>query len=188
MLERFDAARLFAMAELNQLRTQALDLFDRCLAEGNTAPIVAFIERQLAGDPPQIPLLRDFADDLQQRLLSLRAYHYDVRKNVVKTFAEDYGVDIGPLMPPNAIEQYHLIDPKQVLAYAQEHGAALADKDRLLLGKLLEASVAASERLLKDIKLTADLHKLVLDWLEALNNTLGRRFWAEEPPSNPAVH
>src|SRR5262245_34621958 len=113
MLEPFDTSRLFAMAELNQLRAHALDLFDRCLAEGNAAPIVACVERMLAGEPPQLQLLREFADDLQQRLLSLRAYQFDVRKNVVQTLAQDYGVDITPLAPANALDHYHLLDPQR---------------------------------------------------------------------------
>ncbi len=188
MLEPFDARKLLAMAELNQLRTQALDLFDRCLAEGNPAPIIAFIERQLAGDPPHLQLLREFADDLQQRLLSLHAYHYDIRKNVVRTFAEDYGVDITALVPSDALEQYHLIDPQRVLAYAQAHGSAFSEKDLLLLGKLLEESIKASERLQNDIKLTADLQTLVLDWFAALSSTIGRRYWPEDLPPGPSVH
>ena len=50
MSEDFDTLSLFAMAELSQLRAQALDLFDRCLVDRNPAPIVAFIERQVMSD------------------------------------------------------------------------------------------------------------------------------------------
>jgi hypothetical protein len=189
MLENFNALTLIAMSELNQLRTQAIDLFDRCLAEGNTAPIVAFVERQVTGDPPQLQLLHDFAEDLQQRLLSLRAYHYDVRKNVVKTFAEAYGVDITPVVPASDLDHYHLTDAKDVLAYAQAQGAAFSDQDLILLGKLLEVSVKTAARLINDIKLTIELQEMVLDWLDALSMTVGRRFWSEETNSRPpAIH
>lgn len=176
------------MAELNQLRAHALDLFDRCLTEGNSAPIVAFVERLLAADPPQLQLLRDFADDLQQRLLSLRAYHFDVRKNVVKTLAEDYSVDITPLAPANAVDRYHLLDPQKVLAYVQEHGKALADKDLILLGKLVEVSIRAAARLQRDIELTTELQTLVLDWFDAHSSTIGRRFWPEDFSPGSAIH
>jgi hypothetical protein len=174
-------------AELNQLRTQALDLFDRCLAEGNPAPIIVFIERQLVGDPPHLQLLRDFAEDLQQRLISLRTYHYDVRENVVRTFADAYGVDITPLAAANDLSSYHRLDPQTVVAFAQSHGATLTEKDRLLLAKMVEASVRAAEHLAEDIKLTEDLQRLVLDWLEALSRTMGRRYWSIESPTPPTI-
>ena len=188
MLGDFNTQHFFEMAELAQLRTLALDLFDRCLAEGNPAPIVTFIERQLADDPPQLQLLRDFAEDLQLRLLSLRSYHYDVRNNVLRTFADDYSADITPMIPANALERYHLIDAKQVIAYAGEHGASLSADDTLLLGKLLEVSIKTAERLNTDIRFTTDLQNMVLDWFDALSSTVGRRFWSEQDPRTPTVH
>src|SRR5690349_19329403 len=120
MNEDFDALSYFAMAEFNQLRAQAFDLFDRCLAENNPAPIVSFIEKQVTNDPPHLPLLRDFADGLHQRLLSLRVYHFDVRNNVIKAFTDDYRVDITPLLPANATSQYHELNIQQVVSYARD--------------------------------------------------------------------
>ncbi len=188
MLGAFNSQYLFEMAEQAQLRILALDLFDRCLAEGNAAPIVAFVEHHVAGDPPQLQLLRDFAEDLQLRLLSLRSNYYDVRNNVVRTFTEGYGVDISPLVPANALERYHLIDPQQVLAYALQHGAVLSTQDKLLLGKLLEVSIKTAERLHNDIQFTTDLQNMVLDWFDALSSTVGRRYWSEQPPPKPTIH
>ncbi len=189
-LDNFSPLALLAMAELTQLRAQALDLFDRCLVEGNTAPIIAFVERQVTNDPPQLQLLRDFSEDVQQRLLSLRAYHYDVRKNVVMTFAQDYGVDISPVVPANELERYHLVEPPQIMSYARAHGAVFSDQDVILLGKLLEASVKTAARLYSDIQLTTELQQLVLDWFDALSTTVSRRYWANgsnEPPSRSST-
>ncbi len=188
MLGDFNSQHLIEMAEQAQLRIVALDLFDRCLAEGNSAPIVAFVEHHLAGDPPQLQLLRDFAEDLQLRLLSLRSSHYDVRNTVVHTFTDGYGVDITPLAPANALERYHLIDPEQVLDYAIQHGAVLSTQDKLLLGKLLEVSVKTAERLSNDIRFTVELQNLVLDWFDALSSTVGKRFWSEQSPPKPTIH
>ncbi len=187
MQEEFDPLTLFAMAELNQLRVQALDLFDRCLTEGNPAPVVSFIERQVMGDPPHLQLLREFAEDLQQRLLSLRGNHFDIRERIVRTFAEGYGVDISALLPLNALAQYHLIAPQQVLDYTRQHAASITDNDLILLGKLLDVSIRTAERLQRDIKLTTELQTLVMDWLDALSSTVGRRYWSEDTPSNPLV-
>jgi hypothetical protein len=179
MNEDFDALSYFAMAEYNQLRAQAFDLFDRCLAENNPAPIIAFIEKQVTDDPPHLPLLRDFAEGLHQRLLSLRVYHYDVRNHVIKAFTEDYQIDLTPLLPANAASQYHEINVRQVVEYSREHGKDLTEKDLLMLGKLLETSIKAAARLQVEIKMTLDLQTMVNDWLSALNATVGRRYWSE---------
>jgi hypothetical protein len=176
------------MAELNQLRAHALDLFDRCLAEGNAVQIIAFIERQLAVEPPQLQLLRDFADDLQQRLLSLRAYQFDVRKNVVQTLSADYQVDITPLAPANALDRYHLLSPHDLLAYVLAQNPAISNNDLVLVGKLLEVSVKAAERLQRDIELTIGLQTMVLEWFEAHSSTIGRRYWPEESSSGSTIH
>ncbi len=186
MDEKFDSLALVAMAELSQLRTQALDLFDRCLAERNPAPILSFIERQVMGDPPHLPLLREFASGLQQRLISLHAYHYDVRDKVTKTFA-DYGVDITPFLPTNALADFHRINTEKVLEYAKQK-ATLPGKDLLLLTKLLEASVQTTERLHSEIAMTTELQDVALDWLDALSATVGRRYWSESSSTNPTIH
>ncbi|SRR5258708_5082680 len=177
-----DPLSLFAMAELNLLRTQALDLFDRCLAESNLAPIIGFIERYIQEDPPHLPLLREFSEGLHQRLLSLRAYQFDVRQRVLQTFADDYGAEIGPLLPANA---YHLLNVKQVLDYARKHSKEIADDDMLMLGKLLEASVKTAARLQSQIEMVDQLQLLVQDWVKALNATVGRRYWADDETTAP---
>ena len=189
MNDDFNALSFLAMAELNQLRAQAFDIFDRCLAENNPAPIISFIEKYVTNDPPHLPLLRDFNEGLHQRLLSLRVNHFDVRHNVIKTFTEDFGINILPLLPANQAAQYHELDIQAAKAYAREQGQHLAEKDLLLLGKLLEVSVKTAANLHAQIKLTGDLQKLVHDWLEALNATVGRRYWSESDPSTgPVIH
>jgi hypothetical protein len=182
MNDEFDSLSLFAMAEFSELRAQALDLFDRCLAENNPAPIIAFIERQVSDNPPHLNLLRDFADGLQQRDLALSSSHFDVRLNVIKTFADDYGIDITQFAPANALAQYHLLRPPEVIAYVRKSPQAPAAEDLLLLGKLLEVSVKAAARLNAEIELTRNLETMVLDWLAALNATVGRRYWSEDQP------
>lgn len=182
----FDPLAFLASVQGNQLRAQAVDLFDRCLTEGNPAPIVAFIERQVMGEPPQLQLLRDFGEDLQLRLLSLRTNQFDMRVRVVQAFA-DFGIDIAPLMPANAVEHYHEIDSQRLIDYAQMQGAALDPHDSLLLMTMIELSIKTAERLSDDIKLTADLQRLVADWLDALSSTVGRRYWSQEPPAQPPI-
>ena len=188
MGDEFDGLNLFAMAELSQLRTQALDLLDRCLAENNPTPIIGFIERQVSSNPPQVMLLRDLAEGLQQRLLSLRSAHFDVRYNVVKVFADEYGIDITHFAPANKIDQYHTLKSSEIMErVTQNLNTALATEDMLLLGKLLDVSIKTAGRLNIEIQLTTTLETLVNDWLKALNATVSRRNWSENA-SDSSVH
>lgn len=170
------------------LRNQALDLFDRCLMDSNTAPIIAFIERQIAHEPPDLEFLRDLSDDLQQRLLSLRAYHYDVRNNIVALFKSDYNLDITPIMPAGALAAYHLLDPQGVLAYVEHQGVTLTADEMLLLRELITASVEGAAHLQADIQLTTDLLEMVLDWLDAMCTATGRNYWFVVPESSTLLH
>ncbi len=72
-----DFLELFSDDQPHFLRVQALDLFDRGLTENDASLIVAFVERQLAEEPPPLDLLRDIADDLQLRVSDLRAHMLD---------------------------------------------------------------------------------------------------------------
>src|SRR5262245_38004075 len=97
MLDDFHSLGLFSLAEQHYLRLEAMDLFERCLTEGKPDCLQAFFEQQISQEPPRLQLLRDIAEDLHQRLLSLREYHFDVRDRVMRSLHDDFKVDITPL-------------------------------------------------------------------------------------------
>lgn len=177
MLDQYMEHGLFSLAELNQLRLEAMHLFEQGLTNGDASALVTFIEAQLLHEPPRLQLLHDLADDLQQRLLSLKAYHFDVRDRVVRTFSEQYSVDLSPIMPPDALARYHLLTSEEVLEYARSH-SAIAQADMALLRKMVDASLQMAAQLNNDVHITTQLHTLVLDWLEGMNATVARRYWA----------
>ncbi len=172
MLERMIERRLFSLAESNHLRLEAMQLFEQCLTNGDEGPLVTFIERQLVHDPPRLQLLAALADDLQLRLLSLREYQFDVRERVVSTLQEGFGIDITPLTPPDKLTHYHHLTSDRILAFIQEKGIILSDEDALLLRKMLDASLQMAAQLHHDIRITARLHDLVLDWLSSRKKVL----------------
>jgi hypothetical protein len=181
MLEDRMDQGLFPFHELSHLRLEAMQLFEHCLTQGDETPLVTFIERQLVQEPPRLQLLQDVADDLQQRLLSLREYHFDVRERVVRTLQESYAVDITPLSPPSALASYHMVAAERVLSFIREMNPALDEKDIVLLHKMIEASLQMARQLHNDIELTLKLHRLVLDWLEGINATFARQYWSYNP-------
>jgi len=175
----------FFLAETNQLRMEAMSLFEECLTNGDGKPLVGFIEQQLIQDPPPLQLLRDLADDLQQRLLSLREYHFDVRERVVKTLAEDYDVDITSLTPPSQVDLYHKLTLPRIQAFVQSQNQSVSEQELSMLQKLIEASLEMAAQLHSDIKLTQHLHSMVLDWLRGISATSARQQWGfRQSPGN----
>jgi len=170
------------LGDSNYLRLEAMNLFEQCLTRGDDSLFVSFIESQLVREPTRLDLLREIADDLQQRLLSLREYHFDVRDRVVRTLNESYGIDITPLTPSTLLDQYHFLTPDDVLTFAREKGVTLSEKDAALLRKMVEASVQIAAQLYDDIQLTMRLHALVLDWLAGMSIAVTRQFWSVHRP------
>lgn len=168
---------LLSMLELNHLRLEAINLYDRCLAEGNLLPLERFIEQQLAYDPPQIQLLTDIANDLQQRLLTLKAYHFDIRQKIVVMFEEMYRLDVTHLMPADRLDDYHLLQPERVLMYVIEQGVSIQEDERMVLLEVLRASRETAGRLYEDVLLTEKLHDMILDWIYALTVNSARAGW-----------
>ena len=176
------------MPEHSQIYTEAIRLLDHCLAQKNTDALVAFVEQQVIIDPPNLDFLRDFAEALSQRVLALRTNLYDIRDNVVRVFGKDYGIDITPLTPPNAIERYYQLLPDQVLAYVRQQPNLPPETDLLMLTKLVEISLVTAARLSAEISLARELEMLVKDWREAVSSSLGRRSWPEEQSGQARIH
>lgn len=94
----------FLYSDLNALRIEAMSLFERCVTDGTPARLLAFIEAQIAQDPPPVQLLREIADDLHRRLQSLRQLQFDLRAHTLHTLRESFGIDLAPLLPVNGFE------------------------------------------------------------------------------------
>ena len=173
---------LFAFAELNHLRMEAMDLFEQSLTNGDEAPFVEFVEEQIAHDPPRLQLLRDLSDDLQQRLMSLREYQSDVRERIVHTIRESYQVDISVLAPRASHEQYAGLSTDAVLRYVRAQNPEMVKQDSALLYKMVEASVRMAGQLTSDIEMTTRLQLLVEDWIEGINAIIARDHWYIQSP------
>src|SRR5574341_369616 len=154
MLDDFQSLGLFSIAELSYLRLEAMDLFERCLTEGKADYLEAFIEQQITQEPPRLQLLRDVAEDLHQRLLSLREYHFDVRDRVLRALRDDFQLDITPIAPANALENYHLLRLDAMLDYVRQQNPRLSSSDEALVRNMLEASLEMASQLHGDMMMT----------------------------------
>lgn len=185
MLRNVMGRKLFTLAEMNHLRIEAMQLFEECLTKGELSAMIEFIERQILQEPPRLQLLREVANDLQHRLLSLREYHFDVRERVVSVLKDSYDVDITPLAPPAKLDRYHHLVTDEVLAYVQQKNQTLTENDLFLLRKTVDASLQMAAQLHNDIQLTEQLYNLVLDWTEAMSVTVARQFWNGQKLTSP---
>ncbi len=185
MLHDSPASGAFSLAELNYLRLQAMDLFERCLAEGRAHPLELFVEEQIAHEPPRLELLREVAEDLHQRLLTLREHHFDVRDRALRTLREDYKLDLSPLIPLNALDSYHLLDLDIALTFLRQQHDDLSKQDESTLRKLLNSSLDSAAQLHRDVTMTASLYDYIIDWVMGLNATVTRRYWSETRSSTP---
>lgn len=185
MLDHLRSFALFSLAEQNYLRLEAMDLFERCLTEGCPDYLTAFIEQQLTQEPPRIELLQDVAQDLHQRLLGLREYHFDVRDRVLRTLRNDFQVDLSDIAPSDALARYHLLNPEHVLQYACNQNPHLKSRDQYMLRKILEASLDMASQLSADIEMTEDLFSFVMDWSDGLSTTAARRYWLHTWEASP---
>lgn len=168
---------LQSLAELNNLRKEAMRLFEDCLTSGDTTALVKFVEQQITQTPPRLHLLREIADDLQLRLLSLREHHFDVRERVVSVLAESYHIDITRLAPPDKLYTYHSLSIDSIMQRVRSHADHLQQDELIMLHKMIAVSLEMASQLFNDIQLTEQLHTMVMDWLEGMSSLSIRRHW-----------
>ena len=177
---------LFYQVEADQLRQEAMRLFEACLTNADESALIAFLEVQIAHEPPRLTLLNDIADDLQQRLMSLREYHFDVRERVVQTLADSYHVDITPLTPPDRLDHYHLVTVESVLSYTRRSDITMNESEKAILRKMIEASLHMASQLHNDIVMTSHFFEFVTDWIEGMSASVARAYWTSHYPVRPS--
>ncbi len=161
---------LSSLAEINYLRLEAMELFERCLTEGRPNALEAFIEQQISREPPLLELLREIAEDLHQRLLSLRESRSDLLERVTRTLTDDFGLGASGFALGDP-----LVEIEKQLVEVDTH--QLTEEDTILLRKMLDTSLQTATQLREDIAMTERLHLYIQDWLNGLNATVARRFW-----------
>lgn len=160
--------------EIDHLRNEAMKLYDHCLVEGNPLYMMRFIERQLTYSPPRLELLRGIADDLQQRLFTLRESHFNVREKVITTFLDIYEIDVTSVIPANQLDTYHEVNPQLLIDYVLQHGINLGPEEINLLLGMIKTSRRMATQLQADINLTSIIREMIFDWLNALSIRFAR--------------
>ncbi len=173
-MSNYGVMGLASLAELNYFRLEAMDLFERCLTEGSPACLETFIEEQISKEPPRLELLREVGEDLHQRLLSLREYHYDVLERVWTALKQDFGLALA-----EPFDHRQMPEADILIQRLQAANPDLSQQEEVLLRKMLDTSLEAASRLQRDVHMTEHLHGYILDWVEGLNATIARRYWVD---------
>ena len=153
----------FAYGDLNTLRIEAMSLFERCCKDGTPAALLAFIEQQIAKEPPPLQLLGEIAEDLHSRLQSLRQLQFDVRSYTLHTLRDDFGLDLSPLFPLNGFDHQMSVD--NIIGRLLPDGAP----DEAALRHTLESAFEASRRVMEDVLLVESIYNFLTDWTTGLS-------------------
>ena len=174
-----DENSMFSLAAFQTLRIEALDLFDRSLAEGKLEYLERFLELQVAQEPPSLELLSQIAEDVHQRLLVLRQRHFDARDAMRLALEHQFGFDLSPFLAVDPLE-YHRLNIEQVLNFASPQLTHLSDENRQILRQMLQEALISATRLFEEISVAEYLYRYLMDWLMALHITSARGAWADE--------
>jgi hypothetical protein len=175
-----DEMGLFSLATFQTLRLEALDLFDRSLAESKAEYLERFLEQQVTKDPPPLELLSQIAEDIHQRLLALNQRHFDARDQIRRTFQHQYGLDLTPFLPSDPLE-YHRLNLEEALSFFSQAQTHLSDEKQRALRELLQDELASAARLYIELVLAEQLYAYLMDWLMALHIVTVRGAWTDDP-------
>ena len=183
-----DDAGLYSLATFHTLRIEALDLFDRSLAEGNVEYLERFIEQQVAQEPPPLELLSQVAEDVHQRLLNLQQLHFDARDGMRRTLEHQYGFDITPFLSIDPLD-YHRLNVEEALNFSSPQQSRLTEENRIMLRQILQEALASAAQLYEQMALAEKLYTYLRDWLMGLHIVSIRGAWSEDfhPPEEHPI-
>jgi hypothetical protein len=184
MFARLVGQHPLAAAEYQILRMEAVESIENCLTRGEDGEFIAFVQAQIASQPPRLNLLRDIADELSLRLLALRQHRLDVWDRVVEILLADYGIDVACHCPADASEHHVILSAEETIS-SVEHGLRdSAAQDLALIRRLVQASVEMARQLSADIQLTEHVYETVVDWLMGLSSHSSRSVLSQRTRSD----
>jgi hypothetical protein len=171
---------------LERLHQKAIEHYEHSLAERSPGHLQNFIEQELLLNPLHLDLLYELLNDLQQRLLALQEYHFDVRERIVRVFLEVYHTDITPLIPADQLHRYHFLQPDQVIEFIRRNGIWITRQEKAVVGDMIRSSTDICGQLYEDIELTFQFIIMLQDWLMAynINNVRQSQQWVLLPSTD----
>ncbi|MEZ4666760.1 MAG: hypothetical protein R3E39_02365 [Anaerolineae bacterium] len=189
MLDYQTAHELFAIAEHNNLRAEAMELYERCLTEGKAIFLEEFVHQQILSNPPRFNLLLHIAGDVQQQIITLSQSLLEIRTGLVSHVLKKYQIDLNHVEPVISTGDSTQFCPADMLDYLRQN-LSLDSVDFSSLELLFQTAHLTVEQLNDDIIMSQYLLELIVDWVDSLSIDSFRHNWPStwEPKSNPAIH
>lgn len=190
MLDLLTAHDLFAMAQYNNLRDEAMELFDRCLTEGTPVFLEQFVQLQLVTSPPRLELLNMVAVDVHQRLIALRSSLLEMHVNFVSTLQAEYGVDLKEFIHHDLYDTLLLMTPDSLLAMIVRQNEQLMPDNMDVIHKQLTTSHLSATQVAGDIRMTQQILATIADWVDSISAFSLRYVWYNswEQRAHPHTH
>lgn len=189
MLDYQTAHELFAIAEHNNLRAEAMELYERCLTEGKPIFLEEFVHQQILNNPPRFNLLLHIAGDVQQQIILLSQSLLEIRTGLVTHVLKKYQIDLNHVDSIVASGDTSQFCPADMLDYLRQN-LTLDSTDLSSLELLFQTAHLTVVQLNDDIIMSQYLLELIVDWVDSLSIASFRHNWHSswEPKSNPAIH
>lgn len=178
MQHESDDLGLFSLATFQTMRLEALDLFDRSLAESNARYLEKFLEQQMAQEIVPLELLSQIAEDVHQRLVSLRQRHFEMRDQIRLSVLQQYHIDLSTLLPNDPFE-YHQFNLDEALVFLGAN-ANLTEENQQSLRTTLQEALEQGEKLYAETALAEHLYNFITDWWMALHIVSVRGAWTND--------
>ncbi|KXK23975.1 MAG: hypothetical protein UZ15_CFX003000454 [Chloroflexi bacterium OLB15] len=176
-LPNLDPSPSQAQRDYNALRMEALMILERCLSDENSAAFERFIEAQIAQEAPPVPLMREIAEDLHQRLQSCRQRLFDLRESILHDLKTLVRIDLNSLCAGQDPEYWllHLLDECYPAVESHIPHAPVEIKLEVfdLMGRTQEAAAIAVRQQI----MFEHLYDALMDWALALGIVSARTAW-----------
>jgi hypothetical protein len=158
--------------DTDALRSQAFDLYQRCLTDGTPTAMLQFVQEQIAHRPPRTTLMSEVVDHLSLRLQELREQYFEARDRLLYIVHKRYDVDLTPLLKTDP-DVYHQL-PIDDLISAILQQRPLRPDEETRLRRILKVSHAIAAQVYHDAEMTEQIRAFIHEWLMALTSQRAR--------------
>lgn len=163
--------------DYHALRMEATLILERCLSEEDSGLFERFIEAQIAQEIPPVALMRELADDLNQRVQSCRQRLFDLRENMSRDLKKLTGIDLNSFYTAQDLEYWLL--QLMVGCYPQvESRIATAPVEcKLEVFDLMTRTQETATSVVRQQAMFEHLYDALMDWTLALGAVSVRTAW-----------
>lgn len=190
MLDRSAVEELLSFVEKNMICSEAVELLERCLAERSSKLLEDFMERQMLTNPDSMDVMQDLAESVHQHMMALQESLFDIRSDMLQALKVRYRIDVTPLVPLDLIEEYHLLELDEAVAFVTVRHPQLSDAEVVNVCHTLHNGVLRAGQITQSLQIVRQILEYIFDWSEALSINSMQSYWqmGGHPQSSTQIH